>query len=201
MKRDFLTNLGIEKETIDSIMAEHGKALTATKAKLTESETQLAEVQTKVTGLEESLTKRDADIETLKKSDETNEVLKTQLAEMQTKYDADKAEAEKKLIQAKTDSAIELALTNAKAKNIKTVLPLLDAEKLALDGNMLKGMDKQLETIKTDNPFLFESVEADPTPPATPQITVGGNPQGTPPGEKSWRDRMKENVAKAKKQE
>jgi len=211
MNREFLTPFGLGKEDVEKIMAEHGKATAAIKDKVTtQFTTQLTEAQAEVTNLNGVIATRDKDIEDLKKSNKTVDDLNTQLSDLQSKYatekterEADKAEAEKKLIQAKTDSAIELALTNAKAKNIKTVLPLLDADGLVLDGEVLKGMDKQLETIKMENPFLFDVEEAKPeTPPATPQITVGGNPQTPPPGgEKSWRDRMNENVAKAKKQE
>ena len=178
MKREFLTDLKLDKEVTDKIMVEYGKSLNDTKAKLTESETKLTETQAKIKGLEESLTKRDADIESLKKSSEADTDLKTKLAEMQTKYESEKSELEKTLMQTKKDSAIDLALTTAKARNNKAVRALLDVDNLELDGSTLKGLDKQLETLQTDNPYLFET--KDVKPPATPKIITGGNPNPPP---------------------
>lgn len=167
MKRKFLEDLGLEKELIDSIINEHGKGVNEVKAKLTEA-------QTEVTTLQESITKRDADIEKLKKEGGANNELKTQLEELQSKYETDKAEYEAQLVQTKKNSAIELALTNAKALNLKATKALLSVDELELDGDGVKGLDEQLKTVKEANPFLFanEEIEED----VTPQIVVGGNP-------------------------
>jgi len=193
MKRKYLEDLGLEKEAIDSIMAEHGKAVTAVKADLTEA-------QTKITNLEESISKRDTDIEKLKKEGGTSEELKKQLETLQVQYDTDKANYEADLIQTKKNSAIELALTNAKARNIKATKALLDTEALELGDDGVKGLDDQLKKLQEENPFLFDSEEPKETKPEpTPQIVVGGNPStdtGSTP--KSWRELMNENVAKAK---
>jgi len=212
MNREFLTGIGLGKEDVDKVMAEHGKATTAIKDKVTaQFKSQLTEAQTEVTNLNGVIATRDKDIEDLKKSNKTVDDLNTQLSELQTKYaieqterETAKAEAEKELIQTKKSAAVELKAVERKAKNTKLAIASLDG----LDG--LDYEDKEFDT-KLDalydkavaaNPYVFEIAEVKPeTPPATPQITVGGNPQGTPPGEKSWREKMNENVAKARKME
>ncbi|MVN68859.1 scaffolding protein, partial [Listeria monocytogenes] len=59
MERDFLKELGLEKETIDSIMAEHGKSIQNEKDKVTSAEAERD-------GLKSQLAQRDDDIEALK---------------------------------------------------------------------------------------------------------------------------------------
>src|SRR5690625_3430049 len=87
MNRSFLEELGLEKETIDSIMAEHGKAIQSVKPaedyeelKKTNStlEQQLAELQTTLDSKETEL----VSIDELKKEIETHKLenLKTNIA-------------------------------------------------------------------------------------------------------------------------
>ncbi|MVN68858.1 scaffolding protein, partial [Listeria monocytogenes] len=59
MERDFLKELGLEKETIDSIMVEHGKSIQNEKDKVTSAEAERD-------GLKSQLAQRDDDIEALK---------------------------------------------------------------------------------------------------------------------------------------
>lgn len=193
MKRKYLEDLGLEKELVDSIIAEHGKGVNEVKAKLTET-------QAEVTTLKESITNRDADIEKLKKEGGVNDELKTQLEELQGKYEADKVEYETQLVQTKKNAAIELALTNAKALNLKATKALLNADELELGDDGVKGLDEQLSAIKEANPFLFETEPTESTPPPkTPPIVTGGNPNGNTDGvAKSWKEKMNENIAKAK---
>ena len=74
-----------------------------------------------------------------------------------------KQEAHKATItQMKRDSAIESALTSAKARNTKAVRALLDEGKLVLnDDGTLSGIKEQIEAVKKDNAFLFDSSDDD----------------------------------------
>lgn len=157
MKRSFLEELGLEKESIDKIMDENGKDVEKAKGSL-------ADVQAERDELKKQISERDSQLETLKKASGNSEELKKQIEELQ---------ADNKRI--KLDNAIDKALTGAKAKNVKAVKALLNLEnpELAEDGT-IKGLDEQIKTIKKDNDYLFESEE-----PSKKQRSV----KGVNPGE------------------
>ena len=52
-------------------------------------------------------------------------------------------------------SAVDKALANAKAKNVKMVKALLDMEKVKLDGENIIGLDDQIKTLKADPTSMF----------------------------------------------
>ena len=66
--------------------------------------------------------------------------------------DNSKAEIEK----VKLESKIDLAISNAKAKNVKSVKANLDLEKIKLDGDKLLGFDDQIEALKESDAYLFD---------------------------------------------
>lgn len=102
-------------------------------------------------------------------------------AEFKTKYDdllkaqkADREKYEADLVTARKNSGIELALFKAGAKNSKAVRALLDLDKISLsDKGELVGISEQLDSIKKDNDYLFNSVEQKETNPLKPSF---GNP-------------------------
>ena len=59
MERAFLEGLKLEKEVIDSIMAEHGKGIQA-------EQTKAAALKEQLTALNGDIAKRDADLDALK---------------------------------------------------------------------------------------------------------------------------------------
>ena len=79
--------------------------------------------------LKQQLTDRDQQLEELKKSAGDNQELQKQIQELQKANETTTADYERKLKQVKLDAAVELALTNSKAKNTKAVRALLDLEK------------------------------------------------------------------------
>lgn len=66
--------------------------------------------------------------------------------------DNSKAEIEK----VRLESKIDLAINNAKAKNVKSVKANLDLEKIKLDGDKLLGFDDQIEALKKSDAYLFD---------------------------------------------
>ena len=162
MKRNELEKLGLEKEAIDSIMALNGKDIEAFKA---ESATATAERD----GLKGQLDEAGAAIEGFKKLDVDG--IKAAADEWKTKYDKATADSAAQLSALKFDHALDGALTGAKAKNAKAVRALLqsDALKLQEDGSIM-GLKEQLETIKADNDYLFDS-----DIPAPKIVSGGGN--------------------------
>ncbi|MEG1525698.1 MAG: phage scaffolding protein [Clostridia bacterium] len=87
--------------------------------------------------------------DTVKKFDGVDlEKLKNAAADAQKKYDADLASYKK-------DSAIHLALVQAKARNPKAARALIDDSKVTLNADgSLAGMD--LDAIKKSDPYLFD---------------------------------------------
>lgn len=66
MERKFLEGLGLETETIDKIMAEHGKTVQAEQAKTAAKEAELKTAKDTIAGLQESIKKFDGvDVEKL----------------------------------------------------------------------------------------------------------------------------------------
>ena len=99
--------------------------------------------------------------------------LKTRLSEANAKlegYDPQwkekaaqaQADADAKIAGMRFDAALSSALRDAKVKNPATLTGLLDRDALKLADGKILGLAEQLESIKKDNGFLFESDEKPP---------------------------------------
>ena len=158
MKKNELLALGLDEETavkIETAFAETLKNAYVPKARFDEVNTEKSNFQT-------TLKERDGQLETLKKSTDVGG-LKKQIEDLQadnTKKDEEHAAAIKAL---KIETALDTALTTARAKNIKAVKSLLDLEDadLAKDGT-IKGLADQIKKLAEgeDTSFLFD-VEPD----------------------------------------
>ena len=142
MNKDFLIAQGVPEANVEAIMAEHGKSVQAEQAKAnTEKvradglETQLQTANTKLEGYDPAWK------ETMKK---------------------EKASAQEEIEKLKFGYAIEAALKENKAKNNKAVMALLDMKGLKQNGDSIVGLSEQLESIKKENDYLFESEEKPP---------------------------------------
>lgn len=149
MKREFLEGLGLEKEVIDKIMAEHGKSVETHKTKAADLESSLED-------LKNQLAQRDKDLKDLKKKAEGSEELQQQLETLQTQYNTDKAAFEAKLKDTQLSSALKLTLSGA-VHDADLVSTLLDKTKIELDenGNVKVGLKEQLEALRESKAFLF----------------------------------------------
>lgn len=164
MKREDLIKLGVAEEMVDKIMALHGSDIETHKTKLTT-------LQTELDNLKGQLKEAAAQIESFKGMD--IEGVKKSADEWKAKAEAAEKDAQAQIQTLKFEHALDGALAGAKAKNAKAVKALLQADVLKLneaDGSIL-GLKEQLEKIKTENDYLFES----DTP--TPRIVAGGNNQ------------------------
>ena len=94
----------------------------------------------------------------MKKSAKDNEELQSQIKQLQDENKTAKQNYQDQLAKQNKSFKIEGALRDAKAKNIKTVLPLIDTEKVSVnDDGSLNGLSEQLDAVKKDNSFLFEA--------------------------------------------
>ncbi|EAF8621960.1 scaffolding protein [Listeria monocytogenes] len=179
MERDFLKELGLEKETIDSIMAEHGKSIQNEKDKVTSAEAERD-------GLKSQLAQRDDDIEALKTDSGTSKSLKTQLETLQDNYETLKKDSEAKLVETRKGAALDLALANAKARNPKAVKALLDNDKLELTDEGLKGLDEQLGALQESDAYLFGQESE-----KVPKFGFSGNPKAPTGFDGSLKENLK----------
>ena len=113
--------------------------------------------------LADTVKERDRQLETLKATTGDVEALKTKIATLQTENAAAAKAYEAEIKSLKIDTAVELALSAAKAKNVKAVKALLDLDKAELDADgTVKGLADQIKklTEAPDSNFLFETGRA-----------------------------------------
>ncbi|MBY0122162.1 phage scaffolding protein [Bacillus sp. S/N-304-OC-R1] len=192
MKREFLEGLGLDKEKIDSIMAEHGKTVESHKSKQ-------ADLSTSLEDLKKQLEQRDKDLKELKKQAEGSEDLQKKLADLQKQYDDDKTNYETKLKETQLTSALKLALTG-KVHDADLVTGLIDKTKIELgeDGNVTKGLDEQIKTLQESKSFLF--VTGTKTPGIKGATPPGGDPGAGGAGtESSFGKKLAEEAASSNK--
>lgn len=120
-------------------------------------------LNTEKKNLADTVKERDKQLETLKASTGDVEALKTQIATLQSENAAAAKAYEAEIKSLKIDTAVELALSAAKAKNVKAVKALLDLDKAELDADgTVKGLADQIKklTEAPDSNFLFETGKA-----------------------------------------
>lgn len=91
------------------------------------------------------------------------DALNKQIGDLKEKYDKDTSAL-------KLNSALDMALVAAKAKNPKLAKAALDMSVIKLDGDKLLGFDEQIARIKESDGYLFEDASANNNP----------NPDGKP---------------------
>lgn len=169
MEREFLKGLGLEKDAIDKIMAENGKDIELEKGKVKDIQSQLVTANN-------TIKERDKQLEILKNSPDNPETLKQQIQQLQDDNKAKDEAHQKEIKELKVNSALEKALTNAKAKNAKAVQALLDLGddvELNEDGT-IKGLDEKIKALKKSDAYMFDD--------AKPSTSVkGANPSSTNP--------------------
>lgn len=150
MKTDFLKELGLEKEVIDKIMAENGKDIEHYKA-------QVAALTTEKGNLTAQLTDANQQIEDFKGLD--IEGIKNAAEDYKKKFEAAEAKAKADIEALRFDTALNSALSGAKARNAKAVKALLNMDDLKLNDGKIVGLEEQLKQVKEENDYLFESEE------------------------------------------
>nr|DAR82956.1 MAG TPA: minor structural protein [Caudoviricetes sp.] len=170
MTRAELEALGLIKEQIDSVMGINGNDIEKVKTKLTEAEKEAE-------SLKEQIKDRDKQLNDLKNSKEDLDGLKSQIETLQKDNKAKDEQYKAEIRNLKVSSAVDAALTGAKAKNhtaVKALLKDLDKAELLEDGTV-KGLKEQIEALTKadDSKFLFDIETA-------PQTPKGATPASSP---------------------
>lgn len=167
MTLEQLKELGLDEEIAKKILEAYKEAI---KDKYVPIE-RFNEVNEEKKELKNQLEDRDKQLQELKVKAAGNEELTAKITELEELNKQTKEEYENKIAALRKETAIELALKDAKAKNIKAVKALLDLEKISLDGDKIIGLDEQLEGLKESDPYLFGQDKLsgrDPKPPTDP---------------------------------
>lgn len=167
MNLEQLKELGLDEEIAKKILEAYKEAI---KDKYVPIE-RFNEVNEEKKELKNQLEDRDKQLQELKVKAAGNEELTAKITELEELNKQTKEEYENKIAALRKETAIELALKDAKAKNIKAVKALLDLEKISLDGDKIIGLDEQLEGLKESDPYLFGQDKLsgrDPKPPTDP---------------------------------
>ena len=90
------------------------------------------------------------------------EGIKKAADDYKAKFEQAQKDAEQKTQALQFDFALTNALASAKAKNAKAVKALLDMDALKLNGDEIVGLKEQLERVKAENSYLFESDKKTP---------------------------------------
>lgn len=140
--REFLKGLGLDQETIDSIMAEHGKLISQS----TERINALTTENTTLKNENDELKKYDG--KALQESVDTLTKEKNELIENHKKDLADKA----------FESALKLSIAKSGTIDPTALMAHVDRSKLSLDDKEeLVGWNEQLESIKGSCSYLFNA--------------------------------------------
>lgn len=174
MKRKFLEDLKLEKETIDKIMDEHGKDVTKLTTERDNFKNQYETAQTALKGFE------GVDVNELQTKIST---LNTQLANKDTEWQG-------KLDELEFSGLLKDAVKGAGARNDKAVIALLDVANLKKSKNRQADIITALEAVKKDNGFLFE--DDDPQ-----NVNLGGDHDNKPETkELTWESALEEHYGK-----
>lgn len=143
--REFLKGLDLDKETIDTIMAEHGKLITEAKEKTQELENKVKDYETKIDELSSKA-------ETNTKVQEELDTLKKQIAE-------EKKQKEQEDLEATLNKNVLEAIGDAEFVNERTKNAIINEVKTALQdkANVGKSAKDIFETITKDSTDIFKN--------------------------------------------
>ena len=167
MTLEQLKELGLDEEIAKKILEAYKEAI---KDKYVPIE-RFNEVNEEKKELKNQLEDRDKQLQELKVKAAGNEELTAKITELEELNKQTKEEYENKIAALRKETAIELALKDAKARNIKAVKALLDLDKVSLDGDNILGLEEQLKGLKESDPYLFGEDKLsgrEPKPPTDP---------------------------------
>ena len=162
---------------------------------LNQKKGKVKDIQSQLVTANNTIKERDKQLETLKNSPDNPETLKQQIQQLQDDNKAKDEAHQKEIKELKVNSALEKALTNAKAKNAKAVQALLDLGddvELNEDGT-IKGLDEKIKALKKSDAYMFnddkQTVKIDGAiPNASSNDPANPNPARDPNKPKTYED-------------
>jgi hypothetical protein len=152
MKREFLSELGLEKDIFDKIMDHNGKDIVTAKKAGAKS------VSDQVKELNKLIKERDKQLMDLNDKADDNKKLKEKIAELIGTNQADREKHAVDLAQKDFDQALFNALSKSKAKDKNILMAMINKENLKLDDDgKVTGIDDQIKSFKQSHDYLFEA--------------------------------------------
>lgn len=164
MKREDLKELGLNDDQIAAVMTAYGKEVNPLKE-------QVDSLTSERDSLKQQVSDRDGQLDDLRKNAGKNEELEATIKQLQDDNKAAAAKYQNDLAAKEKGFKIEGALRDAKARNVKAVLSLIDTNKVSVqkDGT-LDGLTDQIAAVKQSDSYLFDGETKVDQP-----IKFGGN--------------------------
>lgn len=164
MKREDLKELGLNDDQIAAVMTAYGKEVNPLKE-------QVDSLTSERDNLKQQVSDRDGQLDDLRKNAGKNEELQATIKQLQDDNKAAAAKYQNDLAAKEKGFKIEGALRDAKARNVKAVLSLIDTDKVSVqkDGT-LDGLTDQIAAVKQSDSYLFDGETKVDQP-----IKFGGN--------------------------
>nr|DAN01325.1 MAG TPA: minor structural protein [Caudoviricetes sp.] len=177
MNKEELLKLGLSEEQTEKVLSVNAEQLKGFIPK-----SRFDEVNNTKKQLEKDLKDRDVQLENLKNSSGDVETMKQTIENLQRDNKVAKDNFEAELAKFKLESAIDTTLLGSNVINTRAVKALLDMDKIKLDGDVLIGINEQLEALKTaeDSKMLFKVTETKQKEPNFSGVKPGeGNTQNS----------------------
>ena len=186
MNKEELLKLGLSEEQTEKVLSVNAEQLKGFIPK-----SRFDEVNNTKKQLEKDLKDRDVQLENLKNSSGDVETMKQTIENLQRDNKAAKDNFEAELAKFKLESAIGTTLLGSNVINTRAVKALLDMDKIKLDGDVLIGINEQIEALKNaeDSKMLFKVTETKQKEP---------NFSGVKPGEGNTQNSTGESAGKIK---
>lgn len=146
----------ITKEDLDKIMDINGSDILKAKGDTAGFTKQIEDLTTQ-------LADRDNQLKELKSKATNNEELTRKIEELETANKTAKSNYDKTVADMKRDYAVNNAIRDAKAKNVKAVRALLDMDKVKMDGETVIGLKDQIDALAKSDAYLFEVENTKPS--------------------------------------
>lgn len=176
MNKENLLKLGLSEEQAEKVLSVNAEQLKGFIPK-----SRFDEVNNTKKQLEKDLKDRDVQLENLKNSSGDVETMKQTIENLQRDNKAAKDNFEAELAKFKLESAIDTTLLGSNAINTRAVKALLDMDKIKLDGDVLIGINEQIEALKNaeDSKMLFKVTETKQKEPNFSGVKPGEGNTGT----------------------
>ena len=186
MNKEDLLKLGLSEEQAEKVLSANAEQLKGFIPK-----SRFDEVNNTKKQLEKDLKDRDVQLENLKNSSGDVETMKQTIENLQRDNKVAKDNFEAELAKFKLESAIDTTLLGSNVINTRAVKALLDMDKIKLDGDVLIGINEQIEALKNaeDSKMLFKVTEIKQKEP---------NFSGVKPGEGNTQNSTGESAGKIK---
>lgn len=182
MKRETLKEYGLEKEAIDKILDENMADIGEAKKSVSD------EMQKEIDRLKMEVETRDNQLEGLKGIDA--EALKDEIKTLQDANKKAKDDYEKEINSIKLSSAIKEDLHNAGAKEIETLMKLINKDSITLNNEgKTVGLSEQIETLK--NGEITKAFFGDNSSPFGKTPPNSGKPATKKPSEMTYTELAK----------